>query len=65
MKVIEEVKDNRTGTITRNSWGNVMENDLTVLISVAQIIEHQRARERGEVHVAVGRFETVAIRIEL
>ena len=65
MKVIESVKDNRTGEVTEQSWGNVISDDLTVLLSITQILRHQRDREAGLVHTALGRFETVAIRIEL
>ena len=64
MKVIEIVRDNRTGDVTENSWGNAISDDLSVITSVANIIMHQRARERGEVHTAIGRFETTGIRIE-
>ena len=59
------VKDNRTNEVSEVSWGNNLSDDMSIITSVANIISHQRARERGEVHVALGRFETVSIRIEL
>ena len=65
MKVIETVRDNRTGDVTDVSWGSAITSDMSIITSVANIIDHQRAREAGEVHTAQGRFETLAIRIEL
>lgn len=65
MKVIETTRDNRTGTVTDQSWGDNIDSDLNVLLSVTNILRHQRDRDEGKVHTAVGRFETIAIRIEL
>lgn len=64
MKVIELTKDNRTDKIYQQSWGADMD-DLTVLQSVVNIMRQQRDRDEGKVHTAVGRFQTIAIRIEL
>lgn len=64
MKVIELTKDNRTDKIYEQAWGVDMD-DLTVVQSVINIMRHQRDRDEGKVHTAIGRFQTVAIRIEL
>jgi hypothetical protein len=66
MKVIEEVKNLRTGETTEVSWGNKIESDLSIISSVAGILSHQRDRDDENIHEALlGRFETIAIRIEL
>lgn len=66
MKVIETVKNVRTGETTEVSWGNKISSDLSVVGSVLDIIQHQRDRDNGDIHEALlGRFETVSIRIEL
>lgn len=65
MKVIETTRDERTGEVTEASWGNVIEDDLAVIQSVVNILRHQRDRDAGKVHTAVGRFTTTSIRIEL
>lgn len=65
MKVIESVRDNRTGEVNDVSWGNNITSDLSIISSVVSILDHQRARDNGEVHAFQGRLTTVAIRIEL
>lgn len=66
MKVIETIKNLRTGETTEVSWGNAITSDLSVLDSVVGILQHQRDRENGDIHEALlGRFQTIAIHIEL
>ena len=65
MRVIESIRDNRTGEVHEASWGNNITDDMSIITSVANIISHQRARDNGEVHAFQGRMTTVAIRIEL
>lgn len=65
MKVIEHIKDNRTGEVRQVSWGNKIESDLSIVSSVTGILQHQRDRENDETHAFIGRMTTVAITIEL
>lgn len=66
MKVIAHTKNHRTGEIVPVSWGNDMTTDLSVISTVAGILEQQRARENGELHPAItDRFSITSITIEL
>lgn len=69
MKVIETVEYyDRQGNLqdtTDVSWGNNITSDFSIITSVINIVEHQRARDNGEVTNFPGRFKTIAIRIEL
>jgi hypothetical protein len=64
MNVIESVRDNRTGEVRETEWG-VSTTDLNLMLTVGNIISHQRAREAGEVHAFQGRLTTTEIRIVL
>lgn len=65
MKVIEIVKNNRTGEVAEVSWGDNITSDWSIVSSVGGIMEQARARANGEIKNFPGRFTTLEIRIEL
>lgn len=66
MKVIERVHNSRTGETSEVSWGNVIKDDLSIIGSVADILQQQRSREDGtNKSPFADRLTTVSITIEL
>lgn len=69
MKVVEIRKDERTGAEVEVSWGNVIDNDLTIMTSVANILTMRREQDTARLdpghNPVLDRFTTIAIHIEL
>jgi hypothetical protein len=68
MKVIETTQYTSPATgevsVSEMSWGENME-PLDVVMAVTSILNHQKDRDNGDVHVFQGRLKTLAIRVEL
>lgn len=64
MKVIEKVRNERTGEIKDVSWGNNITSDMGVMASVASIMD-SRIDQNDALFKVYGRETTISITIEL